>query len=129
MSSPKAVAKQSRRQPAAAKAKPTAAKAPAKPKIVAGKDDLSARAVALAREIEQAFAKTDDAISIDAMQALMGTLVRVYSTQVDNGARHTPVKTGQSVSPTALIHAASALLRAGNLSVYELGFWQNATGR
>jgi len=128
MSSPKAAAKSVRRPPGA-KAKPPAVKAPAKPKIVAGKDDLSARAVAFAREIEQAFAKTDDAISVEAMQALMGTLCRVYSTQVDNGARHTPVKPGQSVSPTALIHTASALLRAGNLSVYELGFWQNATGR
>lgn len=128
MSSPKAVAKSTRRA-TAAKSKPTAVKAPAKPKIVAGKDDLSARAVALAREIEQAFAKTDEAISVEALQALMGTLCRLYSTQVDNGAKHTPVKPGQSVSPTALIHAASALLRAGNLSVYELGFWQNATGR
>jgi hypothetical protein len=128
MSSPKAAAKSARRQPAA-KAKPAAGKAPAKPKIVAGKDNLSARAVAFAREIEQAFAKTDDAISVEAMQALMGTLCRVYSTQIDNGAKHTPVKPGQSVSPTAIIHTASALLRAGNLSVYELGFWQNATGR
>jgi hypothetical protein len=128
MSSPKAAAKSVRRPPAA-KAKPATVKASAKPKIVAGKDDLSARAVVLAREIEQAFAKTDDAISVEAMQALMGTLCRVYSTQVDNGARHTPVKPGQSVSPTAIIHTASALLRAGNLSVYELGFWQNATGR
>ncbi|MGE3712860.1 MAG: hypothetical protein AB7G35_24730 [Hyphomicrobiaceae bacterium] len=127
MSSPKAAAKSARRQPAA-RAKP-AGKAPAKPKIVAGKDNLSARAVAFAREIEQAFAKTDDAISVEAMQALMGTLCRVYSTQVDNGAKHTPVKQGQTVSPTAIIHTASALLRAGNLSVYELGFWQNATGR
>jgi hypothetical protein len=127
MSSPKAA--KSTRRPPAAKAKAAAAKAPAKPKIVAGKDDLSDRAVAMAREIEQAFARTDDAISIEAMQALMGTLCRVYSTQVDNGARHTPVKQGQSVSPTAIIHTASALLRAGNLSVYELGFWQNATGR
>jgi len=129
MSSPKAVAKSTRRPSTAAKAKSAVVKAPAKPKIVAGKDDLSSRAAALAREIEQAFAKTDDAISVEAMQALMGTLCRVYSTQVDNGAKHTPVKPGQSVSPTAIIHTASALLRAGNLSVYELGFWQNATGR
>jgi hypothetical protein len=128
MSSPKAVAKSTRRPATAGKAK-TVAKATAKPKIVAGKDDLSARAIAFAREIEQAFAKTDEAISTEAMQALMGTLCRVYSNQVDNGAKHTPVKPGQSVSPIAIIHTASALLRAGNLSVYELGFWQNATGR
>ena len=128
MSSPKAVAKQTRRQPAA-KPKATSAKAaPSKPKAVP-QNELSSHAIRLAGEIEREFAKTDNALSVEAMQTLMGTLCRVYSTQVDNGAKHTPVKQGQSVSPTAIIHTASALLRAGNLSVYELGFWQNATGR
>ncbi len=126
MSSPKAATKSSRRPAAPTKTRAVTAKAA--PKIVAG-DDLSARAVAFAAEIEKAFAETDDALSVEAMQALMGALCRVYSAQVENGARHTPVRPGQSVSPTAIIHAASALLRAGNLSIYELGFWQNATGR
>ncbi len=127
MSSPKAAAGSAAktvRRPAAN----SRAKAAAKPKLVR-QSELSNEAIRLAAEIEREFAKHDDAISIEAMQALMGALCRVYSTQIDNGARHTPVKEGQAVSPTAIIHTASALLRAGNLSVYELGFWQNATGR
>jgi hypothetical protein len=129
MSSPKAAAKPARRPTAAVKPRAVAAKAaPPKPKA-APQNELSGHAIRLAGEIEREFAKTDDAISVEAMQTLMGTLCRIYSTQVDNGATYTPVKQGQSVSPTAIIHTASALLRAGNLSVYELGFWQNATGR
>jgi hypothetical protein len=136
MSSPRAtaksVAKAVRRQ--APGRKTTKLKVVASKPVVAktkgaSQDELSVRAKQLATEIEREFAKRDDAISVEAMQALMGTLCRVYSTQIDNGASHTPVKMGQSVSPTAIIHTASALLRAGNLSVYELGFWQNATGR
>jgi hypothetical protein len=111
------------------KLKVVASKPAAKAKGAPPPDELSARALQLAGEIEREFAKRDDAISAEAMQALMGALCRVYSAQVENGAKHTPIKPGQSVSPTAIIHAASALLRAGNLSVYELGFWQNATGR
>ncbi len=128
MSSPKAATKSARRPAASGKPKAVAKVAPAKPKAVP-QNELSTSAIRLAGEIEREFAKTEDALSVEAMQALMGTLCRIYSTQIDNGARHTPVKEGQAVSPTALIHTASALLRAGNLSVYELGFWQNATGR
>jgi hypothetical protein len=128
MSSPKAANKSARRPAANGKPKAVAKVALAKPKAVP-QNELSTSAIRLAGEIEREFAKTEDALSVEAMQALMGTLCRIYSTQIDNGARHTPVKEGQAVSPTALIHTASALLRAGNLSVYELGFWQNATGR
>jgi hypothetical protein len=128
MSSPKAAARPARRAGANGKPKAAAKVVAAKPKLVP-QTALSSNAIRLAGEIEREFAKTDAALSVEAMQALMGTLCRIYSTQVDNGATHTPVKQGQVVSPTALIHTASALLRAGNLSVYELGFWQNATGR
>ncbi len=122
MSSPKAAAKPARRPqpppPSCARPSPSrlpAKAAPSKPKAVPQNELSDATRSRLAGEIERAFAKTDDALSVEAMQALMGTLCRVYSTQVDNGAKHTPVKPGQSVSPTAIIHTASALLRAGNL--------------
>ena len=90
---------------------------------------LSADAIKLAGEIERAFAKSDDAISEDAMQALMGTLCRVYSAQVENGAKYTPIAEGQVVSPTGVMVTASGLLRAANLAVFELGMWQSWTGR
>jgi hypothetical protein len=128
MSSPKAAAAKSRR-PANAKPKIVAT---AKPKAVAAKpaaNGLSAEAIKLADEIERAFAKSDDAISEQAMQALMGALCRVYSAQVENGAKYTPIPEGQVVSPTGVMVTASGLLRAANLAVFELGMWQSWTGR
>jgi hypothetical protein len=125
MSSPKAAAAKSARRPTAS----------AKPKVVAAKPraaangNLSAEAIRLAAEIERAFAKNDDALSVEAMQALMGALCRVYSAQVENGAKFTPIAEGQVVSPTGVMVTASGLLRAANLAVFELGMWQSWTGR
>ena len=124
MSSPKAAAKTPRRTTASAKVKVIAAP---KPKTAA--NGLSADAIKLAAEIEQAFKKSDQALSEKAMQSLMGALCRVYSTQVENGARYTPIAEGQIVSPTAVMVTASGLLRAANLAVFELGMWQSWTGR
>ncbi len=134
MSSRKAATAKAVRRPASS-AKPKAALKPitvkpiaVKPKAVAG-NGVSADAIRLAAEIEQAFAKSDDAISVEAMQALMGTLCRVYAVQVENGAKHTPIPEGQIVSPTGVMLTASGLLRAANLAVFELGMWQSWTGK
>ena len=129
MSSPKAAAKPARRPAANGKPKPAAAKAaPAKPKLVP-QNELSNDAIRLAQDIELQFAKTDDVLSVDAMQTLMGALCRVYSAQIENGKRYTPIAEGQAVSPTGVMHTASGLLRAANLAVFELGMWQSWTGR
>ena len=89
---------------------------------------MSADAIKLAAEIERAFAKSDQALSPDAMQTLMGALCRVYAAQVENGAKYTPIAEGQVVSPTGVMVTASGLLRAANLAVFELGMWQSWTG-
>jgi hypothetical protein len=143
MSSPKAAAKAVRRPPANARSKAAAAKpagkpvaaravtakaAPAKPQVVVD-NELSADAIRLAREIEKAFTKSETALSVDAMQTLMGTLCRIYSVQVENGANYTPIEEGQAVNPTGVMITASGLLRAANLAVFELGMWQSWTGR
>ena len=132
MSSPKVAAKPARRPAASVKkivsAKPVLTKLGAtKPKVVA--TGLSADAIKLAGEIERAFQKSDQAISEEAMQVLMGTLCRVYSAQVENGFKYTPIAEGQAVSPTGVMVTASGLLRAANLAVFELGMWQSWTGR
>ncbi len=57
------------------------------PKIKTPQTGLSADAIKLAAEIEQAFKKSDDAISEEAMQTLMGALCRVYAAQVENGSQ------------------------------------------
>jgi hypothetical protein len=128
MSSPKAAAKTARRPAAVARLKAAATRTVApKPKIP--QTGLSADAIRLAGEIEEAFKKSDDAISEEAMQALMGTLCRIYAAQVENGAKYTPIAEGQIVSPTGVMVTASGLLRAANLAVFELGMWQSWTGR
>jgi hypothetical protein len=150
MSSPKAAAAKAASAKSSAKSatiKPAAAKAAAgksarravvdgKPKLItaakpkaAPATGLSAEAIRLAAEIEREFAKRDDAISPEAMQALMGALCRVYAAQVEAGARFTPIEEGQVVSPTGVMVTASGLLRAANLAVFELGMWQSWTGR
>lgn len=137
MSSHKAATAKAALHPTAAKpaaAKPVTAKpatikpAAAKPRAVV-QTGVSADAIRLANEIEQAFTKSDDAISMEAMQALMGALCRIYAVQAENGAKYTPIAEGQVVSPTAVMVTASGLLRAGNLAVFELGMWQSWTGR
>jgi hypothetical protein len=143
MSSPKGAAAKSRRP--AARGKPKAAGSKAAGAKAAGSkaapavagtaaaaapgNGLSAQAIRLAGEIEHAFAGREDAISVEAMQALMGTLCRVYAAQVENGAKFTPIAEGQVVSPTGVMVTASGLLRAANLAVFELGMWQSWTGR
>jgi hypothetical protein len=130
MSSPRAAAK-SRRPAANGKPKAAskvAAKVPAKPKLVP-QNELSEQAIRLAREIERQFAKSDNVLSIEAMQTLMSALCRLYSAQVENGAKFTPIPEGQVVSPTGVMLTASGLLRAANLAVFELGMWQSWTGR
>ena len=128
MSSPKAAAKTARRPAAFAKMKEAATRTVA-PKPKTPQTGLSADAIKLAEEIERAFKKSDNAISEEAMQALMGTLCRVYSAQVENGANYTPIAEGQVVSPTGVMVTASGMLRAANLAVFELGMWQSWTGR
>ena len=127
MSSPKAATK-ARRPAAMSKMKEVATRTVA-PKIKTPQTGLSADAIKLAGEIEKAFKKSDDAISEDAMQALMGALCRVYAAQVENGKQYTPIPEGQVVSPTGVMVTASGLLKAANLAVFELGMWQSWTGR
>jgi hypothetical protein len=137
MSSPKAakpvaaksLANKSARRPAAVAKMKAAATRTVAPKIKTPQTGLSADAIKLATEIEQAFKKSDDAISAEAMQALMSTLCRVYTAQVENGANYTPIPEGQIVSPTGVMVTASGLLKAANLAVFELGMWQSWTGR
>jgi hypothetical protein len=142
MSSPRAATAKALRRPAATAKTKAAAKAnPAKAALAvpspvsAGapargtQNGLSAQAIRLASEIEREFANSDNVLSAEAMQRLMAALCRVYATQVEGGARFTPIPEGQVVSPTGVMLTASGLLRAANLAVFELGMWQSWTGR
>ena len=127
MSSPR-VATKARRPSANGKPRAAAKVALAKPKL-APQNELSEQAIRLAGEIERQFAKSENALTVEALQTLMSALCRVYSAQVEGGAKFTPIPEGQVVSPTGVMLTASGLLRAANLAVFELGMWQSWTGR
>ena len=64
-----------------------------------------------------------------AFQTLMAALCRSYGTQLEAGAQFLPLANQTSASPTEVMTTTSALLKAANLAVFELGMWQSWTGR
>jgi hypothetical protein len=89
----------------------------------------SADAKHLAEAIERGIADGRlDVLSADALQALLAAACRVYTARSETGEQLTPVKP-HSISATDAMVTASGLLRAADLSTFELGMWQNWTGR
>jgi len=91
---------------------------------------VSARATALAGELEQALAEgRSDALAPQALQALMAALCKLYGANIEAGNTF-PILPGTTiVTGTDVMLACGALLRAVNLQVFELGMWQSWTGR
>jgi hypothetical protein len=131
----KAVAVKATAKPAAAKTatKKAAARAAtaAKPaaKVVAD-NATSAEATDLAAKIERDLSDGRlDTLTPKAFQALMAALCKSYGTQLEAGAQFLPLANLTSASPTEVMTTTSALLKAANLAVFELGMWQSWTGR
>jgi hypothetical protein len=121
MSSPKAAVAKARR------ARTAARPAVALPAAEAG---LSGEATQLAVALERALAAgRSDALSPEALQALMAALCRTYGAQIEAGQQVLPLAGRTSVTSTDVMTTASGLLRAANLAVFELGMWQSWTGR
>ena len=92
--------------------------------------DASARALELAAELERALADGRlDALSPEALQALVAAVARTYSAQNERELRLLPLAERSQVMDTDVMVLASALLKAVNLQVFELGMWQSWTGR
>jgi hypothetical protein len=101
---------------------------PAKPAVVAG--DVSTAARKLAVDIDLALTEgRTDALSIDAIQALMAAACRSYSAQIEAGGNFPPLAERSRVTSTDVMVTASGLLKSANLAVFELGMWQSWTGR
>ena len=116
MSSPETRATKSRRTSRARERKPASA--------------LSDDAIRLATTIERDLsAGRLDALSPQALQALMTAGCKAYAAQVEAGRDLLPFTERSNVSPTEVMVTASGLLRAVNLAVFELGMWQSWTGR
>jgi hypothetical protein len=147
MSSPKRAAKPTKPatkasakttpKPAAKRAK-TAAKSPARRRVAApqhGKsaaappNGASADAKHVAATLDRILADGNlDVISAEALQALIASACRLYRARREAGEEFAPVPKN-SISATDVVVTASALLKATDLAVFELGMWQNWTGR
>jgi hypothetical protein len=92
--------------------------------------DISAAASRLAADIGRALAEgRTEALSVEAIQALMAAACRSYSARVEAVGDFPPLAARSLVSSTDVMVTASGLLRSANLAVFELGMWQSWTGR
>jgi len=111
----------------AAKMRPAAIRA-IKPAVAPG-GGASAEAKRLAATLERSIVDDKlDTISAEALQKLMAAACRVYTARAQAGEKFTPVPRN-SISATDVMITASGLLRSADLAVFELGMWQNWTGR
>jgi hypothetical protein len=93
-------------------------------------ENVSEAAEKLAAEVDRALAEgRTDALTTDAIQALMAAACRSYSAQVEAGGTFPPLAARSRVTSTDVMITASGLLKAANLAVFELGMWQSWTGR
>jgi hypothetical protein len=145
MSSPKRAAKtltttaakasaKTTRKPAAKTARKSAAGRriaavqPGKP-APAAVNGVSSEAKQIAAALDRILADGNlDTISAEALQALMASACRLYRARREMGEEFAPVPKN-SLSATDVMVTASGLLKASDLAVFELGMWQNWTGR
>ena len=132
MSSPKRAAKATTKPPVKPAAKtarrPVPARQADKPKI-AVVDGASADAARLTAALERGIVDGKlDLVTAEALQKLIAAACRVYTARVEAGEQITPVPKN-SISATDVMVTASGLLKATDLAVFELGMWQNWTGR
>ncbi len=91
---------------------------------------LSDRAIMLARDIDLATLNGKfDAVSPQAMHALLAALLKAYGGNVEAGDAYPVLAGPASVSGTDVLTMCGALLKAADLQVFELGMWQSWTGR
>jgi hypothetical protein len=60
----------------------------------------------------------------EALQELMCTAVRLYAERVERGG-NLPIVKPSAIAATEALVVTSALLRAVNVEVFELGLWQS----
>jgi hypothetical protein len=119
------MAKPAPRRAAAAK---VSTKPASKPAVVAA-NGASADAKHVAATLDRILADGNlDAISAEALQALIASACRLYRARREAGEEFAPVPKN-SISATDVMVTASGLLKATDLAVFELGMWQNWTGR
>jgi uncharacterized protein (DUF2252 family) len=59
------------------------------------------------------------------MRHLMAALVKIYAAKFDEGQRPALLDAESDVSATTVLVTTSALMKASNLEIFELGMWQS----
>jgi hypothetical protein len=95
--------------------------------------DIEARAEALASEIERLAERGQiaDELAVTTVQHLLAAATRAYVAHLEAGAGVPPFSTTAGVRPvtaTEAVAAASEMLRALDLEVFELAMWQSQGG-
>ena|ERR1700733_5345122 len=131
MSSPRRAAKTAAKNAAKSRAKirPAALRVVKPAPAPAPATGASAEAERLAAALEQSI--VDDklgTVSAPALQKLMAAACRLYRARREAGEDFMPVPRN-SISATDVMVTASGLLKGADLAVFELGMWQNWTGR
>ena len=103
---------------------------PCETAVTRGDDhELSSEARQFAASLD-AVAASGEASSFpdDTMRQLMAALVKIYAAKFDEGQRPALIDADGSVSATAVLVTTSALMKASNLEIFELGMWQSWSG-
>ena len=61
----------------------------------------------------------------ETMRQLMAAMVKLYAAKFDEGQRPALLDAAGDVSATAVLVTTSALMKASNLEIFELGMWQS----
>ncbi len=72
--------------------------------------------------------KDGEQIPDELVQEAMTALVRLYTVKFQLGERWAPFAPGKPVPATAAMIMATAMLRAVNVEIFELGLWQSWSG-
>ena len=72
---------------------------------------------------------TDAAVSDVDIQSLLARAVRLYAERAEQGDAPPAFAAGAPVTATDVMVTVTAMLKAVNLQVFELGMWQAWSGR
>ena len=89
----------------------------------------SNQALALVAALEAKFDAGElDVLTPEATQALMGAICRIYGANQESGNKYSLLSGRAAVTGTDAMITCSALLKAVDLQVFELGMWQSWSG-
>jgi hypothetical protein len=97
--------------------------------VVSRQTPESDQALALVRALEAKFEAGElDVLTPEATQALMGVICRIYGANQESGNKYSLLAGRAAVTGTDAMITCSALLKAVDLQVFELGMWQSWSG-